>query len=582
MAHPTFPLTNIDLTLYADRWIAVVHGRVVGVGLTTEQAYRAAKQIEPKRKPQLLFIESPGEHMTIETTSSQDSSLKNRLADLLNRQPILAEVVKLLQTQQLEVYLVGGAVRDLLLGQAHITDLDFTVPVDGLRVARHVANAMHAAFYPLDESRGMGRVVFTQPPDLDGDINETPYQLAPPMSPDQLHLDFATFRGPDLLADLADRDFTINAMALNLNDLDRLIDPFQGQVDLEAKQLQAVSELACMHDPIRVLRAIRQATQFGLTIAPKTAEYLRQAAPRLFLTSPERQRDELIKLLNTSAPGQAVQALHHFGILPHFLPEVAALVGVSQSPPHHLDVFEHTTLALDIWATFFETMSSGLPPELAGRVIHYLHEPLAGNLTPHQLIPLAILWHDTGKPSTRVEENDKIRFLGHEQESNKIGQQVLSHFRLSGQASQFVETIIAHHMRPLLLAQPLEKLGPKGISRRVIYRFFRDTGLAGPSIALHALVDHQATYPAGQGEQAEQALWQVVHRLLTAYFEEHQELVKPPLLLNGHDLMENFGLESGPIIGQLLSQLREAQAVGDVADRPTALAFISNQLTEIG
>ena len=486
-------------------------------------------------------------------------------ANWADQYPPLAEVIKILHRQQIEAYLVGGPVRDLLLGRASIVDLDFVTPGDGLTVARRVADALGSAYYPLDAERGVGRVI---------------WQLLAGADPRKSHLDFATLRGASLPEDLQDRDFTINAMALSLTESPQLIDPLEGQVDLSRQQIKVAAPGAFQRDPVRVLRAVRQAIEFGFAIEPDSQTQLRQAAPKLTSTSAERQRDELLKLLNTPTPGQAVQLLYRLGVLAHFLPEVGAMVGVEQGPPHYLDVFEHTVSALEAWATMLKEGLPAIPPEFQPAVKAYLAERISGDLSLQQLIPLALLWHDTGKPLSRTESegpDPKIRFLGHERASARLTSRAMKTFNFSNQATGFVETVVAHHLRPLLLTQDGGK-----ISRRAIYRFFRDTTgpgySAGIAVALHALADQQAIYPptSTPGQARQQALGRVLHQLLTAYFEERKELVDPPPLLTGRDLIEQLGLKEGRTIGLLLNRLKEAQAMGMVTDKATALAFVKN------
>ncbi|MBE7471047.1 MAG: HD domain-containing protein [Anaerolineales bacterium] len=469
----------------------------------------------------------------------------------LDPYPLLQKTIPILHTQHLEAYLVGGAVRDMLLGREQIVDLDFAVPGDGLAVAQRVANGLRAAFYPLDAERGTGRVVL-----------------------DKFYLDFASFRGATLQEDLADRDFTINAMAIRLAEPFELIDPLGGQQDLKLGQIRAAAPTAFSHDPVRVVRAMRQAVEFGFSLEAETEAWLRAAAPGLSGISPERQRDELLKLLNTPTPGQAMQMLRRLDVLPHLLPEVEPLIGVTQGPPHHLDVFDHTAQALDAWAGMLHSGLSDLPEPLQAPVQAELAAPLAGNLSQQTLLPLALLLHDTGKPATRAADPNSaaVHFYGHEQISAKITRKVMQRFHFSNQAADFVETVVAQHMRPLLLTTA-DKL-----SRRAIYRFFRDTAgsgyQAGMAVALHALADRRATYPPNEGLAELQELREVVYKLGTAYFEQRAQVVEPPPLLTGRDLIETLGLAEGPLIGVLLNRLKEAQATGDVTDRDAALAFI--------
>lgn len=470
--------------------------------------------------------------------------------------PLLQQVTYLLQTRRIEAYLVGGAVRDLLLGRTHLVDLDFTVPVDGLNTARYVADQLQADFYPLDPVRGTGRVVSRGDP--------------------RYYLDFATFRGSTLYADLKDRDFTINAMAFKLDAPDVLIDPFNGQADLTRQMIRVVTPTSLHNDPLRVLRAVRQASAFGFTIEPHTETCIRQASPALTQVSPERQREELVRLLDTAQPAHALQTAQRLDILPHILPDIQALVGVTQGPPHYLPVFEHTLAALNAWDS---GISQAVPESLREPVQAYLSQTLAGDLTREQLVRWALLWHDTGKPHlhrtqgqvlTRTETGGKIQFLGHERISQQRAQAALAHFRFSKQALDFVTTVVGQHMRPLHLAQA------GTVTRRAIYRFFQATHgeHAGVAVALHALADHQATYPPGHGEAAGQALAAVVAQLLRAYFEQRDSVVEPPPLLTGHDLMDTLHLKQGKVIGVLLGRLKEAQATGAVTNRAEALAFI--------
>jgi hypothetical protein len=145
-------------------------------------------------------------------------------------------------------------------------------------------------------------------------------------------------------------------------------------------------------------------------------------------------------------------------------------------------------------------------------------------------------------------------------------------FRFSNQAVEFVETVVAQHMRPLLLAAEGQR------SRRAIYRFFRDTAgsayQAGVTVALHALADRQATYPPDRGQAERERLREVVNQLVAAYVEQRDQVVEPPPLLTGRDLIETLGLAEGRLIGLLLNRLKEAQATGEVSDKAAALAFI--------
>ncbi len=194
--------------------------------------------------------------------------------DLLAR---LAQI-RALFPPEFAIYLVGGAVRDRLLNKP-CHDLDFAVRRDARLAARHVADSLHAAYYSLDDERDTGRVVAFLP---DGSRQV---------------LDFALLQGADIDTDLSARDFTINAMALDLRQPDRLIDPLGGAADLHSRQIRLCSPSALADDPVRILRGIRLAAGLGYRLLPETLQRLRQALPGLPAASPERLRDELFRIL---------------------------------------------------------------------------------------------------------------------------------------------------------------------------------------------------------------------------------------------------------------------------------------------
>lgn len=474
--------------------------------------------------------------------------------------PLFERIAPVLRAQKMPVYLVGGSVRDVLLRRApdpstRPPDLDFATPGDGLVLARAVAQALNAAFYPLDAGRGTGRVV-----------------LRPDGEP-ATYLDFATFRGRSLVEDLAGRDFTINAIALDLSaDPPVLHDPLRGRADLEARVIRATSAQALADDPIRTLRAVRQAAELDFALDAATENLVQAHVTGLERVSRERVRDELLKLLTTPRPAAGVADLQRLGVLPYVLPEVSALEGVTQGPPHHLPVFEHTLAALQAWSDESLAVLFRFVPELRAPLQAYLETRVDGGVSFRTLIALAALLHDCGKPATRtVDEAGRIRFLGHEGAGATLAGRRLRRLHFSGEAVSFVATIVAHHLRPLHLARE------GTASRRAVYRYYRDTKRAGVAVALLALADHRATYAPGQGREAGAALTAVVTALCRAYFFEWKT-VKPEPLVSGRELMATFGLDEGPLIGRLLDALVEAQAVGEVQDRAQAMVYVAQKI----
>ncbi len=485
---------------------------------------------------------------------------------------ILEKIYPLLQEKK-TVYLVGGAVRNQLLGiPTH--DLDFAVDGDAIPLARKVADNLGAAYYPLDYDRDTGRVVITR--------ENSNHDM----------LDFSRLRGDDLISDLQDRDFTINAMALDVRDPKTLIDPLNGALDLRAKRIRACSPQSIKDDPIRILRAVRFGNEFGFHIDPETRRLIREAVPLLPIVSPERQRDELLRILAGKKSAVALRTLDILDVLPQIFPELNRLKGVSQSAPHIYDVWNHTLQTISslemllgvLAVTDYDPVSAsnlvaGLAVLRLGRYRQqfytHINDFLVDDRPWYSLLKFAALYHDIGKPDTRSEGKDgRIHFLQHEKIGADLIEQRARDLRLSSHETARLKTIIQHHMRIHHLV-----LSGNPPTRRTIYRFFRDTKETGVEIILLTLADVLAM----AGSQLAQETWtqylDIARTCLEAWWETRDEKIFPQRLLNGHDLMDEFSLEPGPQIGVLLSRLQEFQACGEIKTREEALTFVRRWLS---
>ncbi|MCU0487703.1 MAG: HD domain-containing protein [Anaerolineales bacterium] len=483
----------------------------------------------------------------------------------------LLEKVRTALPTGLPVYLVGGSVRDLLL-ERELHDLDFALAGDVLGIARRVANRLGAAYFPLDVDRQTARLVLTLPDER------------------RIKLDFAALRGSDLESDLRGRDFTVNAMALPLGPEPSLVDPLGGASDLRARMLRACSESALADDPVRVIRSIRLATALNLKIHPETTRQVRQAASLLAGVSPERLRDELFRILEGPQPATAIRLLDLLGALEPILPEVVGLKGVIQSAPHISDVWTHTLELLSWLEQLLAVLAMHYDQEKAanwalgfisvqlGRFRQPLSNHLATSLNPDRslrgLLFLAGLYHDVGKPGThRAEATGRIRFFEHEEIGAGLVSDRAHWLRLNNDEVDRLAMIVRQHMRPMLLAQ-----AGGNPSRRAIYRYFRATGPAGVDVGLLSLADSLATYGPTLPRETWASHLSVVRALLEAWWEHPEKNVAPLRLVDGNDLIQVFDLEPGPLIGQLLELIREAQATGHVNSRAQALSLAGKWL----
>ncbi len=475
---------------------------------------------------------------------------------------VLNALRKRLQPGQ-KAYLVGGVVRDALLGLEN-HDLDFVVSGDVRRLAKQVANDLGAAFYMMDLEHQTARVV------CQGEKSR------------QYNLDFSALRGADIDQDLAARDFSINAMAVDIEDLERIIDPLRGAQDLKDRRLRACSPTSFRDDPVRLLRAVRHAVALQLSMDSNTINWLKEASADLPLSSLERQRDEFFRILEGRKVDTAVRILDQFGLLELILPEVTALKHEAQ-PPHAVDVWEHTIATLSwleklidlLAAEYHEEKGANLVLGLAALYLgtyrdqlrRHFDQPLVSGRTVRGDLFLAALLHDTGKPGKRtVDSAGRTHFYGHEMLSADIARQRARAMVLSNKEMERIELLVRQHLRIHLMA----KAGVD-VNQRSIYRYFRDTGQAGIDLCFLSLADTLAM----DGVTILPVRWEreltICRQVLQAWFDQYDQVVDPPRLIDGDDLMNHFQLHPGPMIGMILDAIREEQGAGQITTTAQAL-----------
>ncbi len=504
--------------------------------------------------------------------------------------PLLAQILQALRQVGTPCYLVGGAVRDWLLdiqpetstvplpaqtaSSTHTCDLDFTVPAGGLQIARTIADELGAAFYPLDAERDVGRIVFGSHP------GQTPRLV-----------DIAAFQAPTLVDDLAGRDFRINAMAVDITRRPfALIDPHGGQSDLQARVLRAVSDHAMLDDPVRTLRAVRFQAQLGFDIEAHTRHLVREAASQLTQVSAERVRDEFAKMLSLPGGADSVRQMDRLNLLPGVVPELASLKRMELPPfdGQYRDAFAHsldTTAALECLLPL-----DGTPPHSAlpfpKRIADYMAAETAGKCSYRLLLTAAALLHELDRPPAVIPgpqretpphppaSADANATQGAANATLAAG--VMRRLRFPNQAVQRVRTIVRYHQRPHELARQ------GTTSRRAIHRYYHEVGDTGVDVAILSLAHCRAAAGLNGEDEQWSAMLKTATLLLDAFFNQHQTLVSPTLLLTGNDLVRELGLEPGPRMGQLLAALREAQAVGEITDRQQALRWVRNWISVHG
>jgi tRNA nucleotidyltransferase/poly(A) polymerase len=316
---------------------------------------------------------------------------------------------------------------------------------------------------------------------------------------------------------------------------------------------------------------------------------MKAAAGLLGRISPERIRDELFRILEGPQPAACLRALDLLGALDKIFPELPALKGISQIPPHVHDVWEHTLSVVNHLDEILAALAPDYNPDTASDLLNGLlvlkigcyrkqiSEACAMKITADRLLRsllfLAAFYHDAAKPQTKkADEEGQYHFWEHDQQGAEMIVARARALALSNDEILRLETIVRNHMRVLFHTNRLvqEKKIP---SRRAVYRFFRDTGSAGVDVCLLTLADLRATYEQALPQETWEAALEIVHIMLEAWYEKKEEQVAPPVLVDGNTLMRELSLKPGPKLGELIEAIREAQAVGMVSTRETAITF---------
>lgn len=452
------------------------------------------------------------------TIKNQGETAK-RTSPLLPAGSLPARAAAWLRGRAPEVYLVGGTIRDWLLGrESH--DVDFAVAQDSLSLARGLADHLGGYFVPLDRRRGIARVVCYEGEDI-------------------ITMDLTLLQGQTLAQDLSRRDFTVNAIALRMGEGEaRLIDPYSGQEDIGRRLIRAVTPHVFADDPLRLLRAVRLAAELEFAIEPQTEALLRQNTPLITHSAAERIRYELVKVLRAPRAPYWTHFLVDTSLLTSIMPQLEPHIGPA------METFERVHRLI---ATL-----KGVKPDLPGLQTLALFR---GDLLEH-------LSHPTNEERCREDVLRMTALLSPFPPDQARG--ALLELRFSGYEAHCGGSIVAHRGK-------LHQFQGQEVSRRDIYRFFLEAGDAGIEALLLALAQER------EGQKREQ-LAEGAAQLLEATFHRYEEVVAPVPLLDGHTLMRELGLEPGPKVGELLAALREAQAAGEVHTRRQALAFVRKLL----
>ncbi|HWP82097.1 MAG TPA: CCA tRNA nucleotidyltransferase [Bacteroidota bacterium] len=451
------------------------------------------------------------------------------MRDTLNiTNPLLIDIGGLADALSVQAYVVGGYVRDALLGR-EVKDIDVVVLGSGIKFAKSYAKKAGRTNLVVYENFGTAMLQF-----------------------DDVKLEFVGARkesyrkdsrkplveSGSLHDDLSRRDFTVNAIAASLNKhtFGTIEDPFRGRDDLRSKLIRTPLDPATTFDddPLRILRALRFASQLEFSIDPPVLQAAKAMRDRLKIVSQERITDEFLKIMASSQPSIGLQLMHDTGILDIVFPEVAQLAGVDQrNEYHHKDVLRHTLKVVD---NISET-------------------------TENIWLRMAALLHDIAKPRTKAfKEGIGWTFHGHEELGARMVKPIFRRMKLPLEHVPYIEKLVRLHLRPMALVD-------EGVTDSAIRRLLFEAGEDIDDLMKLCHADITSKNPR-LVQQVRRNYERVVERMKEVEERDRMRAWQPPL--RGEEIMEVCGLQPGPAVGQLKKEITEAILDGRIPNEHDA------------
>jgi poly(A) polymerase len=481
------------------------------------------------------------------------SKVESSVENLIEGCKTISALVEVAAKEKYQLYLVGGFLRDALLGKS-CKDVDF-VSNKASQLANLVARQTGSKPVLIDRKFGTVRLI----PCVHTDEIGEPYVV-----------DLSPLRGSSIFDDLYQRDFTINSLAFDISAWwtdggAHLLDPLGGITDLEAGRLRVCSHGSLSDDPLRILRAYRLVSAYGLILPAQTRKSILQASHRLNQVAVERIRDEMMLILSSANSASILRMLVEDGVLRLLLPECLDMRNLQQNDSQHLDVWQHSLSTLEA-LEFFLTNIRELLGDYADDASTILTQKLAGERTRQTSLKLGVLLHDIGKPCRRsLGRNGVIHFYGHEVAGSELAASLCTRLRLSNKEINFVSQLVRQQMIPIHLFR-LGRAPTRGLSR-----FFR----LGPEFFWPLLLllasDYKPFQEATSFGGDLQPLVQRIRNWLDFYYEQLKPREMEPPIVSGHDLMKFLHLSPSPMVGRLLKALAELQWQGRISTQQEAL-----------
>ncbi len=448
------------------------------------------------------------------------------------KDPILFKLSRLAKEKRIPLFLVGGYLRDLRCGRER-KDYDFVLPKDASSSIQTVEETLGLHFFKVGKE----------------ETNTITFRIIK----ERFSVDLAFLQGETIEEDLKRRDFTINAMAFSLRD--ETFHSIAGSLeDMDKKRIRTVSDRSIDQDPLRMLRAIRYlCTLEGFIVEEGLAREISSKKEQLKKIPGERIKAELDQILLSPRPFVGISSLYQSTLLLTLFPELAGLQTLGQGEYHHLNVLPHVVLMIEKISWALEWVAC------RGKRISLTEED-------RLVLYYAALFHDIGKQDTYSEdEKGRVHFYFHESHSCQRAEGIMERLKFSNPLKNKVLHLVQHHMRVLNL--------PAGTKEGALKRLVNQMGEETPLLVLHTLSDKEASRGI-LSIQIDEVVEGHCLRLLELFGEK--DIVHPPPLINGHDVMV-LGYAPGPEVGQILDFIRQRQVEGEIRNREEALRILKER-----
>jgi poly(A) polymerase len=452
-----------------------------------------------------------------------------------------------------DCYLVGGAVRDHLLGRP-TKDIDIASS-DPKGLAGLIARDRNAAVVAFREGTDKEclRVVDRDSPDV--------------------FVDIAPVRGTAISDDLLLRDFTVNAMAIRIRpgkEPGEVIDPLNGADDIKNHMIRAAGPETFLNDPLRILRAFRFAAELDFTVESSTLSAIRKAAALIATVSSERILVELLEIFNAKSASYFVKMMDELGVIDAIFPEVGPMKGCGQNSYHHLDVWDHSMMTMEYCEDIINNQLQNFFEPVHQSVANNLNE---GNRLP--LLKLAALFHDVAKPECRSNDpaGSHLTFYGHAEKGAEIMEAIASRLKMSNQDCDFLSAMTAEHMHLLSLSRPEVKAS-------TLMRWFRKLGDDIIALIILEMADTMATLGPDSDAAEQENFIEWSKKTVADYYGHIKTQLGRQDLIRGKDLIA-IGMSPGPQMGRLLKEVRQAQDAGEVKNRDEAIRLASGMMQKL-